>query len=104
MTPRIRRGVSLTDHIYRIFETNEFQKRTGKLHGKDSGFIQNKLGSYVYPQLKAEPHFGTNIKKLSGYSPETWRYRIGKYRLFFAIDEQQKIVSVLTIKLRKDAY
>jgi len=94
----------LTSHTYRIFETNEFQKRMGKFPEKGSGFIQTKLSTYVYPQLRVEPHFGTNIKKLSGYRPETWRYRIGKYRLFFAIDEQQSIVSILTIEFRKDAY
>jgi mRNA interferase RelE/StbE len=102
--PCTRKGVLLTNLMYRIFETTEFQKLMTKFHSHDSGFIQNKLASYVYPQLREEPHFGINIKKLSGYKPETWRYRIGKYRLFFSINEQLKIVNILTVEFRKDAY
>jgi mRNA interferase RelE/StbE len=94
----------LTEQIYRIFETNEFIKRVSKFSQHEALFIQNKLITYVYPQLKNEPHFGSNIKKLVGYKPETLRYRIGKYRLFFSIDEQAKIVNILTIEFRKDAY
>lgn len=94
----------MTENIYRLFETNEYLKRVSKLEQHDFEFIQNKLTSYVYPQLKSEPHFGNNIKKLAGYKPETWRYRIGKYRLFYSIDEHAKIVFILTIEFRKDAY
>lgn len=94
----------MTEQYYRIFETNEFIKRVSKFSRHDALFIQNKLITYVYPQLKNEPHFGNNVKKLSGYKPETWRYRIGKYRLFFSINDQSKIVNILTIEFRKDAY
>jgi len=51
-----------------------------------------------------KPHFGNNIKKLRSYVPETWRFRIGKYRLFYSIDENDKIVFILTVEFRKDAY
>ena len=102
--PNLEKGTSLTEYIYRIFETNEYLKRVSKFDKHDFEFIQNKLTSYVYPQLKSEPYFGNNIKKLAGYKPETWRYRIGKYRLFYSIDEQAKIVSILTVEFRKDAY
>jgi mRNA interferase RelE/StbE len=102
--PGLEKGASLTDYIYRIFETDEYLKRVSKFDKHDLEFIQNKLTSYVYPQLKSEPHFGNNIKKLAGYKPETWRYRIGKYRLFYSIDEQTRIVFILTVEFRKDAY
>ncbi|MBU0475093.1 MAG: type II toxin-antitoxin system RelE/ParE family toxin [Bacteroidetes bacterium] len=89
---------------YKIFETNEFQKRIEKTSKKDKSFIENKLIQYIYPQLKEEPHFGNNIKKLVNYNPETWRYRIGKYRLFYVIDEEEKIIYLISIDLRKDVY
>lgn len=89
---------------YRIFATDEFQKRINKISKRDKLFIEKKLTQYVYPQLKEEPHFGNNIKKLVNYVPETWRYRIGKYRLFYVIEEIEKIVYVISIDLRKDAY
>jgi len=65
---------------------------------------EKKLLEYIYPQLKEEPHFGNNIKKLVNYKPETRRFRIDKYRLFYTIDEGDKIIYMLTIDLRKDAY
>ena len=89
---------------YRIFETNEFQKRIGKISKREKSFIEKKLREYIYPQLKEEPHYGNNIKKLVDYKPETRRYRIGKYRLFYTIDENEKIIYILSIDLRKDAY
>ena len=89
---------------YKIFETEEFQKRIAKTSQRDKSFIEKKLAQYIYPQLKEEPHDGNNIKKLVDFNPETWRYRIGKYRLFYVIDEEDKIVYVISIDLRKDAY
>lgn len=89
---------------YKIFETNEFVKKLGKLDNDKKTFIRSKLQDYIYPQLKNEPHFGNNIKKLVSYKPETWRYRIGKYRIFYILDEAEKIIYILSIDLRKDAY
>jgi len=89
---------------YRIFETSEFLKRIQKLSKRDKDFIQKKLTQHVYPQIKEEPHYGNNIKKLVDYDPETWRYRIGKYRVFYVIDRSDKIINILSIDLRKDAY
>lgn len=87
---------------YKIFETNEFIKCIEILPRKDNELIKKKLLGYVYPQLKQEPHFGINIKKLHGYEPDTWRYRIGKYRIFYIIEKQ--VVSIISIDHRKDAY
>jgi len=95
-------GVDLPD--FRIFETNEFTKRLKKLSSSDAVFLRKKLDAYVYPQIKAEPFWGGNIKKLQGYSPDTWRYRIGKFRLFYIIDQKERIVFILTVDDRKDAY
>ena len=89
---------------YLVFETDEFIKRFSKLPLPDKNKIERKLKNYIYPQLKEEPHFGNNFKKLVNYSPPTWRYRIGRYRLFFIIDENKKIISIVTIDHRKNAY
>lgn len=90
--------------MYRLFETNEFLKSIEKLEKQSREFVRNKLNSYVYPQIKNEPHFGINIKKLKDYTPETWRYRIGGYRIFYSINEDDKIVLLLVTELRKDSY
>ena len=89
---------------YKIFETEEFSKKLTKISSRERNLIQKKLKNYIFPQLREEPHFGINIKKLVDYKPETWRYRIGNYRIFYIIDEDYKIVYVLTIDSRKDAY
>jgi len=89
---------------YRIFETEEFTKSLKKLSQSNISFIQNKLTSYVYPQIRNEPCFGKNIKKLRDYSPDTWRYRLGKFRLLYIVDHEERIIYILTIDFRKDVY
>ncbi len=89
---------------YRIFETDEFTKALKKLSKTNITFIQNKLSNYVYPQIRNEPCFGKNIKKLKDYNPDTWRYRLGKFRLFYTVDHEGRIIYTLTIDFRKDAY
>jgi mRNA interferase RelE/StbE len=87
---------------FRIFETEEFRKTLSKL--SPPRFLPKKLETYVYPQLRREPYYGPNIRKLQGYEPPTWRYRIGSYRLFYTVDNAKRIVFILTIDDRKDAY
>ncbi len=94
--------VSLPD--FKIFETKEFLKQLGKLPLNESTFLRNKLNGYIYPQLRIEPFYGKNIKKLRGYSPDTWRYRIGSFRVFYIVDKKEHIVFILTIDARRNAY
>ncbi|MCP4267409.1 MAG: type II toxin-antitoxin system RelE/ParE family toxin [Candidatus Brocadiaceae bacterium] len=89
---------------FRIFETDEFFKQLKKMSSPNVDFLQKKLNSYVYPQIKNQPFWGNNIKKLQGYSPDTWRYRIGKFRLFYVVNQEERIISILTVDFRKDAY
>lgn len=87
-----------------IFETDEFLKRLEKLSPADQVFLREKLDTSVYPQLKQQPFFGNNIKKLRGYTPDTWRYRIRSFRLFYTVDTDEGLVYILTIGDRKNAY
>ncbi len=89
---------------YKIFETDEFRKRLEKMSAMDVSRIRSKLKSFVYPQLKLDPFWGSNIKKLRDYTPSTWRYRISKFRLFYTVDTAEKVVFILTIDFRKNAY
>ena len=90
--------------MYRIFITDEFQKSLDKLPKAGRLSIEKKIKEYAALQMREEPHFGLNIKKLKNYNPETWRYRIGRYRLFYSINEETKTIFFLTIDHRKDAY
>jgi mRNA interferase RelE/StbE len=87
---------------FRIFETVEFKKALARLG--PPRYLPKKLEGYVYPQLRHGPFYGPNIRKLQGHTPETWRYRIGPYRLFYSVSDGEKIVFLLTVDDRKDAY
>ncbi|MBI4386686.1 MAG: type II toxin-antitoxin system RelE/ParE family toxin [Elusimicrobia bacterium] len=89
---------------YRVFETADFQKGLRELPGAIPAKIAGKLKVYVYPALRLQPHFGPNIRKLRSWKPETWRYRIGRWRFFYEIDEPEKIVYMIALHQRKDAY
>jgi mRNA interferase RelE/StbE len=89
---------------FRVFETKEFLKRLGKLPKEHARIIRTKLDEYVYPQLKKEPFFGPNIRKLRDYTPHMWRYRIGKFRLFYTIDTDEVMVYILSLDFRRNAY
>jgi len=89
---------------FQVFETDEFLERLGKLSSKDADFIRRKLDSHAYPQIKREPFWGSNIKKLKGYDPDTWRYRIGNFRIFYVVDQADRTIYILTVENRKDAY
>lgn len=89
---------------FRIFETKQFLKSLEKDFSGQQERIKAKLATYVYPQLRQNPFFGKNIKKLSAYRPETWRYRIGGWRFFYEIDNQKKTVFMITADNRQNAY
>jgi len=63
-----------------------------------------KLVNYVYPQLKQNPYFGKNMKKLVSYKLDTWRYKIGSYRFFYEIDDKNKIVFMISVDNCQKAY
>jgi mRNA interferase RelE/StbE len=89
---------------FRIFETDQFvEDLAGDFGGRGEG-IRKKLLEYVYPQLRSNPYFGKNIKKLKNYRPDTWRYRIGDYRFFYEINERDRTVNMLAADARKDSY
>jgi mRNA interferase RelE/StbE len=89
---------------YKIFETERFAQDIKLLARSGRTQLEEKIHEYVYSQLKEEPHFGPNIKKLKGWTPCTWRYRIGDWRFFYIVDEEMRVVSMLAASHRKEAY
>ena len=85
---------------FKIAQTKEFEKNIKKVDPK----IYTKIKNIVYPQLKKNPFYGTNIKKLKGEYEGVYRYRLGNYRLFYIIDNNKVIVVVTTISHRQNAY
>ncbi len=83
-----------------IAETKTFIKSKQKIDAK----VYKKIQNIVYPQLRANPFFGTNIKRLKGNLNPYYRYRIGNYRLFYLIDNNKLLVAAVDLKHRQSAY
>ena len=66
--------------------------------------ISEKLCRSVYSRLREHPHFGPHIRKLKGYAPETWRYRVGSWHFFYEIDDERHVVSMIAASHRGSAY
>ncbi len=89
---------------YRIFETRQFAKDLRELSKSGQPAVVRKLQRVVYPQLRQHPRFGPNIRKLKGYTPDAWRYRIGAWRFFFEIDDDERTVFMTAASHRGSAY
>lgn len=89
---------------YRIFETQRFTKDLRAIGKGGQVRIEEKLRDVVYPELSVRPQFGPNIKKLRGWQPETWRCRIGSWRFFYEINDEERIVFMIAASHRSSAY
>ena len=89
---------------FRIFETVQFLDDLEKISAARREKVSSKLRGLVYPQLRQQPYFGANIKKLKGFKPETWRYRIGSYRFFYVVEDKEKIVFMVAADTRQQSY
>ncbi|MBC8442447.1 MAG: type II toxin-antitoxin system RelE/ParE family toxin [Deltaproteobacteria bacterium] len=85
---------------FQIAETKTFEKVKKNIDSQ----LYTKIRNIVYPQLKLNPYFGTNIKKLKGDFEGYYRYRVGSYRLFYLIDNEKVIVVIVDLKHRQSAY
>ena len=89
---------------FRVSEARQFQADLEDDFRGQQIKIKSKLNIYVYPQLRQNPYFGKNIKKLKNYTPDTWRYRIGDFRFFYVIDERDQMIIMTAADNRGSAY
>lgn len=89
---------------YRIFETDQFRKDLKSIARSGLPGIEEKLRGVVYPELRRSPRWGSSIRKLRGYKPETWRLRIGSWRFFYEVDDDERIVFMTAATHRGAAY
>jgi len=85
---------------FQIAETKNFEKIKEKIDKK----VYSKIVNNVYPQLKSNPFFGANIKKLKGRFDGYYRYRVGNYRLFYLVENEKILVIVTDFKHRQNSY
>jgi mRNA interferase RelE/StbE len=54
--------------------------------------------------LSEEPHAHPRIKRLTGTHAGLWRFRVGDWRVVYAVDEASMHVNVMVIGHRRDVY
>jgi mRNA interferase RelE/StbE len=57
-----------------------------------------------FRQLEQEPRRHRNITPLKGDLAGLFRFRVGDYRVIYAIDDQRQVVEVSKIAHRREAY
>jgi len=50
------------------------------------------------------PRSGFDVKPMERYPGNTYRLRIGKYRVLYSVDNENKKVRITTVQHRGDAY
>jgi mRNA interferase RelE/StbE len=84
-----------------IAETRTFQKR---ISSPEYRKLYKKITEAIYPTLRNNPFYGSQIKRLKGELQGIYRYRIGDYRLFYLVDRNRSLVFILDFKHRKSSY
>jgi mRNA interferase RelE/StbE len=72
---------------------------------KDLKKLDPALFKLVVAEIKnlaGNPH-PHNSKKITG-STNDWRLRVGDYRVLYEIDNKNRIVKIMRVKHRRDAY
>jgi mRNA interferase RelE/StbE len=84
--------------------SHKVEKRAIKEMNLLSKNIQDRIKENIKVTLVENPFpTGDNdIKKIKGST--FWRLRIGEYRVFFDIDQEDNIVYILSIRHRSKAY
>ena len=85
---------------FNIAESKTFEKVKKKVSPK----LYQKIKNIVYPQLRKNPYFGTNIKKLKGDLAEYYRFIIGNYRLFYLVDNENVLIIIVDLRHRQSTY
>jgi mRNA interferase RelE/StbE len=82
---------------YRLLITKQVEKQLNALPQQVVGRMEQHIEA-----LHADPRpYG--VKKLKGYT-DTYRVRVGNYRIIYSIDDRTQTVTLLTIDNRKDVY
>jgi mRNA interferase RelE/StbE len=87
-----------------IFETRQSSKDLTRLGPAGQKRLEAKLCDYICPVLPQNPYFGLNIRRLKNWEPPTWRHRVGEWRFFYEVSEEERTVFIIAADHRKQAY
>lgn len=72
---------------------------------KELESLDAALVNRIFPKIEAlakEPR-PSGCVKLAG-EENLWRIRAGEYRVVYAIDDKQKVIDIIAVRHRRDAY
>jgi mRNA interferase RelE/StbE len=82
---------------YRLSISRRVGKQIGRLQPRD----RNRVDAVILA-LENEPR-PPNVEKISG-STNTWRVRVGDYRIVFAVDDEAQVVDIVSVAHRREVY
>lgn len=83
---------------YNVIFTDTAFDNLKKLSDKNGRLILEKI-----EQLAQNPIKMRNVKKLVDFTP-SYRLRVGRYRILFERDDSKKVIEIIDILHRKNAY
>jgi mRNA interferase RelE/StbE len=89
---------------YRLFETATFSRDLERLGPEVSRRVRTTLEKRVYPVLRLAPRQSPGAARLRDWEPPIWRIRIGSWRIFYEIHDEDRIVFLTAVAHRKEAY
>jgi mRNA interferase RelE/StbE len=81
---------------YRLLIQRSAQKQLSALPKADCERVRNAINDLA---TNARPHGCKNLR-----GRESWRIRVGVYRVIYEIDDSQKTITVLHVGHRRDVY
>lgn len=82
---------------YRVVFARSARKELEQLPAREVGRIFAKIEDLA---LDPRPE---GCRKLAG-DGNTWRIRIGNYRVIYAVDDRARLVDIIAVRHRRDAY
>ncbi|HKI04895.1 MAG TPA: type II toxin-antitoxin system RelE/ParE family toxin [Thermoanaerobaculia bacterium] len=74
-----------------------------KFYEKADSPLQRKLDR-CFDALRGNPRHHPNVKPLKGQLSGSYRYRVGEYRVVYRVEDGKRLVIVVIIAHRREAY
>lgn len=81
----------------------EITKPAQKVYINSPKDIRDRL-NLCFEHLQKNPLYGTNIKALTSNLKGLYRYRVGEWRVIYRLKTNKRLVQVIAILPRADAY
>jgi mRNA interferase RelE/StbE len=80
-----------------------FTRPAGKVYDKSPKDMQQRLDN-CFEELEKNPFYGSNIKPLTGQLKGLYGCRVGDWRVIYRLFKEKRIVEIVAILPRGDAY